>query len=380
MARRIQKMKVKYLSLCPRGANRLTTIYKSDEKEFDTQLLVKGMNDAGELTAIVYAPELRDAHGDIASAEVIKEAMYQAAKDGFQIDVRHNNKALDKSKAFVAQSFIVQKDDERFEDMTDYDGNPVDVTGSWGVVLKIDDEGLRAKYRSGEWQGVSLQGPALVVQEKSDKPASSDAPSDNGEIDMKPEELTAALTKSNEGLVKSITEGVATAMTGVLTKAGLIKEAPADDKNKSPEKKAPQFKGPITKGTLRKHSLELRKTSLLNDIDWTDADAVTKAEDEIADIEKELGEIAEATKAAKGGQQDDENLTPEQKQIKVLEKQIADLRGRSNQPAANSGKKKDEAGSGGGFVGLNKEDEAMQEAGMGSAMAAWSNKTRGYGA
>lgn len=376
MARRIQKMKVKYLSLCPRGANRLTTIYKSDEKEFDTQLLVKGMNDAGELTAIVYAPELRDAQGDIASAEVIKEAMYQAAKDGFQIDVRHNNKALGKDKAYVAQSFIVQKDDERFEDMTDYDGNPVDVTGSWGVVLKIDDEGLRAKYRSGEWQGVSLQGPALVVQEKSDNPP---APPDNGEIDMKPEELTAALTKSNEGLVKSITEGVATAMTGVLTKAGLIKADDDKNKNPAPEKKTPQFKGPITKGTLRKHSLELRKASLLTDIDWTDAEAVIKAEDEIADIEKELGEIAEATKAAKGGGDDDANLTPEQKQIKVLEKQIADLRGRSNQPAGK-GNKKDEPAGGGSFSGLSKEDEAMQEAGMGSAMAAWSNKSRGYAA
>ena len=151
--RRIKKARIQFVSLVPKGANGIATIYK-DDGSFNFGLLVKDAGsafaDKGELVAVVYAPERRDSQGDIASAEVIKEALYESARNGFDIDIRHDGKAVPRDKAFVAESFIVQKNDPRFTDMKDYSGTPVDPTGSWGVVLKIDDQELRKLYREGK--------------------------------------------------------------------------------------------------------------------------------------------------------------------------------------------------------------------------------------
>jgi hypothetical protein len=47
----------------------------------------------------------------------------------------------------------------RFKDRA---GSKVDVTGGWAVVIKIENEELRKKYRTGEWDGVSMAGPGRV--------------------------------------------------------------------------------------------------------------------------------------------------------------------------------------------------------------------------
>jgi hypothetical protein len=163
MARRIKKAKINFLSLCPRGANQLPTILK-DDGTFTLQTLVKASEDfdvKGELLNVVYAPELRDSQGDIASAEVIKEAMYDSSKSGMNIDIRHNNVAVPKDKAFIAESFIVQKGDARFADFKDYTGKAVDVTGAWATVVKIEDAELKRLYKTGEWNGVSMGGSGV---------------------------------------------------------------------------------------------------------------------------------------------------------------------------------------------------------------------------
>jgi len=160
--KRIVKAKIDFISLCPRGANTFSTIYKADDGNTSVTLdtVCKDMNEQGEIIALVYAPETVDSQGDIASAAVIKEFAHDFAKNGEGIDVRHNEDVLSKDAVYVAESFIVQKDDPRFADMKDYDGNSVDATGGWGVVLKVDDEGIRKDYREGKWQGVSMGGVA----------------------------------------------------------------------------------------------------------------------------------------------------------------------------------------------------------------------------
>ena len=162
-AKRIVKAKIDFISLCPRGANSFSTIYKADDgdKSVDLTTICKDMNEQGEIIACVYAPETIDSQGDIASAAVIKEFAHDFQKNGAGIDIRHNEEALEKDDIYVAESFIIQKDDPRFADMMDYEGNSVDVTGGWGAVLKVDSEELRELYRSGDWGGVSMGGMAI---------------------------------------------------------------------------------------------------------------------------------------------------------------------------------------------------------------------------
>lgn len=158
--RQILKAKIGFLSLCPAGANTIRTLYKSDDgdENVELQVITKEMSEQGELICCVYAPDLEDSQGDQASAKVIKDFAYDFAKNGGNIDIRHNEQALDSDSIFVAESTIIQKDDPRFADMEDYDGDPVDVTGGWGVILKVEDEKLQDLYRSGEWGGISMGG------------------------------------------------------------------------------------------------------------------------------------------------------------------------------------------------------------------------------
>ncbi len=162
--RQILKAKIGYISLCPAGANTIRTMYKSDDgnKNIELQMLSKDMTEQGELTCCVYVPDLEDSQGDQASAAVIKDFAYDFAKNGGNIDIRHNEEALSKDDIFIAETMIIQKGDERFEGMEDYDGNSVDVTGGWGVILKVEDEELRKLYRSGDWGGISMGGMMLA--------------------------------------------------------------------------------------------------------------------------------------------------------------------------------------------------------------------------
>ncbi|MCK5614265.1 terminase, partial [Candidatus Pacearchaeota archaeon] len=44
------------------------------------------MNEQGEITCVVYAPDMVDSQGDSASAAVIKDFAYDFAKNGGNID------------------------------------------------------------------------------------------------------------------------------------------------------------------------------------------------------------------------------------------------------------------------------------------------------
>ncbi len=168
--RQILKAKIGFISLCPAGANTIRTMYKSDDgdKNIDLQVISKDMSEQGELVCCVYAPDMEDSQGDRASAAVIKDFAYDFAKNGGNIDIRHNEEALSTDDIFIAETLIIQKGDERFEGMEDYDGNPVDVTDGWGVILKVEDDELRRLYRSGDWGGVSMGG-MMQVRDTSDE-------------------------------------------------------------------------------------------------------------------------------------------------------------------------------------------------------------------
>lgn len=361
MRRRLKRAKIKFLSLVPRGANRLPTILK-DDGAFEVELLTKAMTDNGELVAVVYAPEFRDSQGDIASASVIKNMAYDAAKHGVEIDVRHDNKPVGKDKAYVAESFIVQKADPRFDDLTDYQGKSVDPTGAWGVVIKIEDPQLRKRYQDGSWQGVSMGGVAEVEQEKSQDVADrvvNALAKKLGVIQPSHKETDMALTKDEIAeIAKAVGVGVVSALNkqdeakAKAAEADAVKKA-AEEKNSSNDSggtigEAPEFKGdPTSMEDVKKHQAALRKHKLLADVDWNDPEAVAKLQETLA------AEASDDPKAA---------------EIAKLEGQIAKLQGRSNQGQPPPPKTD--------IVGIDKQ---LQEAvAIGRAMAGYANTSRGH--
>jgi len=359
--RRIIKANIRFLSLCERGKNNLATIYKGDGQDgFGGELLVKGFDEeTGELTAVVYAPEKEDLEGDIASSEVIKDAMYAAMRDGIAIDLKHDFRPLDSSKAFIAQTFLVQKGDPRFADTKDYSGTPVDVTGAWGVILKIEDPDLRAKYREGKWGGVSMGGTAIYTTAKADEPS---------EDDMKPEEIKALTNSITDSITKAINDSLVAGLKPIanakgelalkaarLRKMNLLKGASAD--------------------TLSKVGLLAKRDRIIDEMDPEDPDSIEVAAAELGEIEKQIVALDASKKVEKADS--DPAILKLTKQIEDATKELTALRGRSQQPV-NKGDGKDDAAS--PFMGLEKSADGTDIAAMarlGSEMAAYQNKRNG---
>lgn len=248
----------------------MPVLYKEDGT-IELQTLVK-QGDEGELLAVVYAPENEDSQGDIASAEVIKDAAYAAMQAGVEIDIRHDLKAVGRDKAYVAESFLIQKGDVRFADFKDYGGNPVNLEGAWATVIKLEDEELRKQYRDGAFQGVSMFGKAeLEVLEKQDpiesflsKLAERLSPLPTSEdIELSKEDVEALLAKGIGDLKADIVKEVVTALKAV--------ETPPTEP--SAELK---FEGnPLSKADLAAHAAKLKADTLRKSVDMNDLEQVT---------------------------------------------------------------------------------------------------------
>lgn len=370
--RRIKKADITFVSLVPRGANRLPVLWKDGDQECQSNplgpsltnsvYLGKAFEEEGLLTAAVYIPEVPDAHGDLASAEVIKQMAHGYAQRMGAVDVRHDTKALPREEVAPVESFIIQKGDPRFADLKTLDGKSVDATGGWGMVIKVGPENLRAKFRSGEWNGVSMYGQALV-EEMAAKETLPDAlakrlggnpnPDDN---DMTPEELKKALEEGNKGLAETIVTGLVKALKPEPAK----NDEPAQPKDKDTLVK---FEGdPSNVDDVRKHQRKL----MIAKVDWTDPKSVADYE---AVIAKEAADAAAA---------DEKNKSPELKaaeaELAKANEKIAKLKKASTQPTDESGDNATPSQ----LVGVSKEIASGIE--RGKRMAAFNNTMRGYGA
>ena len=318
--RRIKKARITHISLVDRGANRMPVLYKSDDDTVELQTLVKE-GDEGELLAVVYAPENEDSQGDIASHEVIKEMAYDAMKRGIEIDIQHDLQSLSRDQAWVAESFLVQKDDGRFAGFTDYNGEPAgDLTGAWATVVRIDDPDLRKAYREGQFNGVSMYGSAEVEAEKADttpeqfladvgEEATENPPAE--EIEMNQEELERLLAKQEERLIAKFEEQLAKS-----------EEAP-----EAPEVEELIFKGdPTNPADVAAHADKLRAEIVAKSVDFSDLEQVTalqaalgepevEVESRVASLEKRLAQLLKGSnvepEAAEAAPQFEVNWTSE---------------------------------------------------------------------
>ncbi len=368
--KRIQKARIQFLTLCPRGKNQMPVLYKADGTvEFAT--VTKASDDLGEITAIVYPVNRADSDEHVAAAPVIRDMAHNFQKEGGQIDIRHDGKVVEKDRAYVAESFIVQKGDPRFAEMKDYDGNQVDATDAWATVIKIDDPKLRQLYKDGEWNGISMQGTGLLTVEKStDDDAApgwfskflkacglegSPSNNDTDEVDqMKIEEMEALMKAQTEALVKAM--------------------APKKDEIKSDDKAIDL----TDREAVQKLADKLAKEDAQKDIDLSDPKAVQALATKLAKEEaqknidlsdpKAVRELAdklakeETDAIAKEGEGDSD-------EVKLLKAELLKAEGRSRNP---KDKETDESG---GLEDFSKEEVQAME--LGSRMAAFNNKARG---
>ncbi len=149
----------------------------------------------GLLHALVYVPDVVDTQGDVASREVVKQMAHDFVSNGAHLDIEHDLNVLSAEQASVAETFLVQKGDERFEGWMDNSGRPVDSVGAWAVIIKVSDPELQKAVKDGRIAGVSLFGLAEV--EPIHKSTSI--------LDTMTEaELKAMLDARDAGLVESI--------------------------------------------------------------------------------------------------------------------------------------------------------------------------------
>lgn len=194
--RRIKNAFVKRLALCKRGKNGMTTLFKSEGGKFELMTLTKGDAEKGELLSVMWPKGIADADGDFVDTDLaIKSMLSSLIANGGALDIEHDGKVLPPEAAYISEVFTIQKSDPRFADWKDYDGNAVDVTGGAAVKIQIDDPDLRRAYRDGDWDGVSLFGPA-AVEHVDVKAASKRVAARMGgiqETEMTKEELQALL-------------------------------------------------------------------------------------------------------------------------------------------------------------------------------------------
>lgn len=189
--RKIRRAKITHVSLCRRGVNHLPVLMKSSGR-LQVEMLTKAAKE-GIVYALVYLPDVPDREGDVATREVIKamahDFLANASEANGGIDIEHNFKVLGPDQVRIAETFIVQKGDPRFEGWKDNSGNQVNPEGAWGMALKVLDPTLRAEFENGNLNGVSMYGHADL--EPIGKSADLNNPQPQNDQPMTPQEMQA---------------------------------------------------------------------------------------------------------------------------------------------------------------------------------------------
>jgi len=262
--RRIKYAKVTHVSLVSRGANKMPVLLKSGGRvEFN--MLFKSASEEGLLHALVYVPEENgavDTEGDVAPRTVVKQMAHDFIANGAHLDVEHDMNVLSPEQASVAETFLVQKGDPRFQGWMDNYGAAVDATDAWGMVIKVSDPALQKAVKDGRIAGVSLFGLAEV-----EPIAKSTSILDN----MTEAELKALFAAQSASIVEAITKAL---------KPAPVTPAPTEPAPVAPVAKTEiKFEGdPLDLKALAAHKEKLFLASL----DLSKAEDVAKAEAYVA--------------------------------------------------------------------------------------------------
>lgn len=327
--RRIKLAEVKRLALCKRGKNGLTTLYKSDgTAEFAT--LTKATDaEKGELLTVIWPKGLADADGDFADTETAIDSMMESLiANGGKLDIEHEGDVLPRGAVAIQEVFTIQKSDARFADWKDYEGNAVDVTGGAAARIKINDPALRAAYRDGDWDGVSLFGPAAVEQVDLVAASQRVAARMGGvqETEMTKEELQAILDAQKASFVE-LAKSLKEVLAAKSEKTEGEGNANANATATAEAEQRPTFTGNVNdpqaladyENALRGY--ELRKAVAEGKLSADDIAEMRKA---MAETGPSLADLNEAGIEAK---------PEDSKEVRALQVQLFKARKRSNVPA-----------------------------------------------
>ena len=246
--RLITKAICKRIALCAQGKNGLRTLFKS-KKHDQLVTLSKADMDRGELLTVVALPDWIDDDGDqFKNQEVLRDFAHTIISEGAEVDIEHDGEVLSAEQARITEVYMIQPTDERFKEWPTYEGETVDATGGVAVQFQIDDPELRQKFKDGEWDGVSLFGPAAVeevdLKAASKRVAARMGGTNHQELDMTKEELQALLKESNAQMV----ELFKSALAPLMPKEEATNEGGDNttDSGETNEPAAPVFKGDAT--------------------------------------------------------------------------------------------------------------------------------------
>ena len=143
-------LKIDFISLVKRPATGKSLTLKNGTHEASLFEIKKMDDDRQVAYGIVYAPDEVDSQGDMATSDTIRSAAYGFMKKGRNqnIDTEHN---FETTHAYVAESWLVRKDDPLFADEPE---------GAWAVGIQITSPDLWQKLKAGDYTGLSLAGTA----------------------------------------------------------------------------------------------------------------------------------------------------------------------------------------------------------------------------
>lgn len=96
-------------------------------------------------------PDTPNSFGDISTKEMIRDAAFQFAAQGYGLDVNHDQEDVKGAKLVVVESFIARP------------GDPDFIEGSWVVGMKILDDALWQQVLSGELNGFSYEAEVYMT-------------------------------------------------------------------------------------------------------------------------------------------------------------------------------------------------------------------------
>lgn len=158
---KLKKLRVAFISLVKKPANKLDIVYKSADGKFtdDKEIKITKSTAEGLVYGTVYEPNVKDTDGDWADPETIRKAAHDFMENSRtgMIDENHNEKP---NGARVVESSVNEK-------------------GAWDVVIKMDPASETfQKVQKGELKGLSMG----AFCEKSDEEPEAEKSGEDTEI------------------------------------------------------------------------------------------------------------------------------------------------------------------------------------------------------
>lgn len=154
--RQLKQLKVTHVSYVDKAANQteffLTKSADTPNFTKEVQLVTKADDPQKLVYGVVYAPDVKDSHGDFADAETIEKAAHEFMANFQQIDKQHD---FTTNAGQIVESYIAPVD------MT-FDETTI-AKGTWVLVTKATDE-IWENIQKGELTGYSLAGTAEVEE------------------------------------------------------------------------------------------------------------------------------------------------------------------------------------------------------------------------